>query len=74
MDKDQLLIQLQIESLTNLISSKKTVNPYQVFPLRNQLRLSCQGDPEASEYLEKIIIEAEVNLQNILNFYPHIKQ
>lgn len=65
------LIKIQIESYTKLLSRKKTVDSYQVFTFRNELRDLCKDDVRAMEYLDQVIKEAERNLQNILNFYPH---
>lgn len=65
------LIKLQIESYTKLLSKKNTVDNYQVFTYRNQLRDLCKNDERAKNYLEQIIKETEISLNNILNFYPH---
>ncbi len=65
------LIKIQIESYTKLLSRKKTANIYQVYKFRNELRDLCKDDARAMEYLDQVIKEAEISLQNILNFYPH---
>lgn len=71
MYQNSSLIKIQIESYTKLLSNKTTVNPYQIFTFRNQLRDLCKDDEIAKDYLEQVIQEAEISLQNILNFYPH---
>lgn len=71
MDKDVLLQQLQLDLLEKLILGNHKVSPFQVFPYRNQLRDRCKSDELATAYLEQLIIEAEISLENILNFYPH---
>ena len=71
MDKDEVLRQFQIDSLTKLLLEQQRVSPFQVFILRNELRATCKGNKKASAYLESLIIEADIALQNILNFYPH---
>lgn len=71
MYQSQNLIKLQIESYTKLLSKKNTVDNYQVFTYRKQLRDLCKDDERATNYLNKVLKEAEVSLQNILNFYPH---
>ena len=71
MNEEKLLIKLQVDSLTKQILSNKQVCPFQVFSLRNELRLSCKESNQASKYLEQIIVEEEIALNNILNFYQH---
>tara|TARA_R110001599_G_scaffold79380_4_gene215065 strand:+ start:493 stop:711 length:219 start_codon:yes stop_codon:yes gene_type:complete len=71
MYQNHALIKLQIESYTKLLSKKSTVDNYQVFTYRKQLRDLCKDDIRAIKYLDKIVKEAETSLQNILNFYPH---
>tara|TARA_R110001632_G_scaffold76073_1_gene172692 strand:- start:1251 stop:1481 length:231 start_codon:yes stop_codon:yes gene_type:complete len=63
--------QLQIKIIIDAIKTKKTISPYNVFPFRNELRLILKNDQKSSIYLEQLIIEAEISLQNILYFYPH---
>jgi len=65
------LIRLQVESYTKLISNKSSFKPYYAFMYRDQLREQCKDDPQATEYLEDVLSEAERSLHNILNFYPH---
>lgn len=72
MTKEEKLQQIQIDLITSCLIDKKIVNPFTVFPLRKQLRKSCKNNKLASAYLEQLILEAEIQLQNILNFYPHI--
>ncbi len=71
MHNDNLLIRLQIESYTKHISKQNNVNLYQVFTYRKQLRDLYKDDEIGKNYLEQVIQEAEISLQNILNFYPH---
>lgn len=71
MQKDEILKSLQIKYLTESIKHQKQISPFEVFPLRNELRLSCKDDEQSTAYLEQLIIEAEISLQNILYFYPH---
>jgi hypothetical protein len=71
MYQNTALIKLQIESYTKLLSKKNTVDNYQVFTYRNQLRDLCKNDERAKNYLEQVIKETETSLHNILNFYPH---
>jgi len=71
MYQNTALIKLQIESYTKLLSKKNTVDNYQVFTYRNQLRDLCKNDEKAKNYLEQVIKETETSLHNILNFYPH---
>lgn len=64
-------LELQIESYIKFLSKKSNVDPYVIFSYRKQLRKLYQNDKAALSYLEKVISEAEVSLQNILNLYPH---
>lgn len=61
-----------IENLTELIKNKKHISPYTIFPFRNELRIACKNNKQDLAYLEQLIIEAELSLQNILYFYPYI--
>ena len=71
MYQNQSLIKTQIESHTKILSNKNTVDHYEVFKFRKQLRYLYKDDERAIKYLEKVIKNAETSLQNILNFYPH---
>ena len=71
MYQKQSLIKLQIESHTKILSNKNTVDHYQIFKFRKQLRSLYKDDQVAINYLDQVIKKAEKSLQNILNFYPH---
>lgn len=71
MNKEQLLQQLQIEQLAKAILKEKTVCEYQAFHFRKELKQALQNSQNGQKYLDKLIQEAEINLNNILNFYPH---
>ena len=71
MDKEELLRKLEIDSLKESIMSGKQVCPYHVFKLRDELMSLCKDDQNALLYLKELVAEAEVSLENILNFYPH---
>jgi hypothetical protein len=71
MNKEQLLQQLQIEQLAKAILKEKTVCQYQAFYFRKELKQALQNSQNGQKYLDKLIQEAEINLNNILNFYPH---
>jgi len=71
MNKEQLLQQLQIEQLAKAILNEKTVCQYQAFHFRKELKQALENSQNGQKYLDKLIQEAEINLNNILNFYPH---
>lgn len=71
MNKEKALKALQVEALKESILKQEKVCNYQAFFFREQLTEAFKDNSKAKKQLQAILQKAEVDLNNILNFYPH---